>query len=219
MKKAQVPRCLVRRWSRTGAGGLADDGREFALGGGGAAAEPVVGEEKPDDEPEQTHGAGADEGSVPSPFCRDGRDEDGGDEGGGVGAGVEEAGGEGTLFGGEPLGGGLDGGGEVAGFAEAEKEAGDAEAEDAADERVAHGGSGPDADGEGVADLGAQAVDDAAGEEVADAVGDLEDDDDVAEVVIEDRLVELVRREVPAHERSVMEHGFDVERRPSGPCS
>ena len=50
----------------------------------------------------------------------------------------------------------------------------------------------PDDDGEGVAGLGAELVDDAAGEEEADAVGDLEADEDVAVVVVEDGLVELV---------------------------
>ena len=50
------------------------------------------------------------------------------------------------------------------------------------DERVAHGGDAPDEDGDSVAGLGAELVDDAAGEEEADAVGDLEADDDAAEV-------------------------------------
>ena len=126
-----------------------------------------------------------------------------------VGAGVEEAGGEGALFGGEPLGGGLDGGGEVAGLAEAEQDAGDAEADDGDDEGVAHGGQRPDADGEGVADLGAELVDDAAGDEEADAVGDLEADDDVAVVVVEDGLVGGVDGGVPAHEGQVVEQRLD----------
>ena len=74
---------------------------------------------------------------------------------------------------------------------------------------MAHGGERPDADGEGVAGLGAELVDDAAGEEEADAVGDLEADEDVAEVVVEDGLVELVGGEVPAHEGDVVEQRLD----------
>ncbi len=158
------------------------------------------------------HGAGGEEGCAPSPVGGDEGDEGGGDEGGGVGAGVEEADGLGALLGGEPLGDGLDGGGEVAGFAEAEEDAGDAEAGDGGDERVAHGGERPDADGEGVAGLGAELVDHAAGEEEADAVGDLEEDEDVAEVVVEDGLVELVGVEVPAHEGDVVEQRLDEEK-------
>ena len=111
------------------------DGGEVDLGLGGAAAEPVVREREPENEPDEPHGAGADEGGVPSPAQGDGGDENGCDECRGVGAGVEEAGGEGAFLGGEPFGGGLDGGGEVAGFAETEEDAGDAEADDARDER------------------------------------------------------------------------------------
>ena len=122
--------------------------------------------------------------AVPAIARGDGGDQDGRDEEAGVGAGVEEADGQGALFGGEPLGGGLDGGGEVAGLAEAEEDAGDAEADDAGDQRVADGGERPDDDGEGVAALGAELVDDAAGEQKADAVGDLEAADDVAVVEV-----------------------------------
>ncbi len=75
---------------------------------------------------------------------------------------------------------------------------------------MAHGGERPDADGEGVAGLGAELVDDAAGEEEAEAVGDLEVDEDVAEVVIEDGLMELVGVVIPAHEGSVVEERLDV---------
>ncbi len=170
-----------------------------------AAAEFVVGEEEPDDAPDKAHGAGGDKGCVPSPAHGDGGDENGRDEGGGVGAGVEEAGGEGALFGGEPLGGGLDGGGEVSGFAETEEDAGDAEADDAADERVADGGACPDEDGDGVSGLGAELVDDAAGEEEADAVGDLEADEDAAVVDVVDGLVGGVDAGNPAHEVEVKE--------------
>ena len=62
----------------------------------------------------------------------------------------------------------------------------------------------------GVAGFGAKAVDDAAGEEESEAVGELEDDDDVAEVVIEDGLVARVEGEVPTHEWRVVQHGFNV---------
>ena len=64
-------------------------------------------------------------------------------------------------------------------------------------------------DGDGVAGLGAEPVDDAAGEEEADAVGDLEADDDVAVVVVEDGLVELVGEEVPTHEGDVVQERLD----------
>ena len=45
-----------------------------------AAAEPVVGEEQPDDEPDQAHGAGGEEGGLPAPLGGDEGDERGGDE-------------------------------------------------------------------------------------------------------------------------------------------
>ena len=157
----------------------------------------------------EAHGAGGDKGGAPAEAVGDEGDEGGGDEGRGIGAGVEEAGGEGALFGGEPLGGGLDGGGEVSRFSEAEEGAGDAEANDGADKRVAHGGKSPDGDGRGVADLGAELVDDAPGGEEADAVGDLEADDDVAVVVVEEGLVGGVERGVPAHEGKGVEEGLD----------
>ena len=57
---------------------------------------------------------------------------------------------------------------------------------------MAHRRERPDADGEGVAGLGADLIDDAAYEEEADTVGELETDEDVAEVIVEDGLVELV---------------------------
>jgi hypothetical protein len=142
---------------------------------------------------------------VPSPSHRDGGDEDGGDEGGGVGARVEEAGGEGALLGGEPFGGGFDGCGEVAGFAEAEQSAADHEADDAADERGADGGTCPDEDGESVAGLGAEFVDDAAGEEEAYAVGDLKGDEDAPVVDVVGDLVCVIKAGNPAHERQVEE--------------
>ena len=170
-----------------------------------SAAKPVVGEEEPDDGPDESHGAGADEGGVPSPASGDGGDEHGRDEGGGVGAGVEEACGQGALFGGEPLGRGFDGGGEVAGFAEAEEDAGDAEADDAGDERVADGGASPDEDGEGIAGLGTEFVDDSAGEEEANTIGDLEADKDPAVVDVVGGLMGGVDAGDPAHEVEVKE--------------
>ena len=133
----------------------------------------------------------------------------GGDERGEVGAGVEDAGGEGALFGGEPLGGGLDGGGKVAGFAETEADAGDVEAKDGGDEGVRDRRQAPDQDGEGVAGFGAEPVDKAAGGEQTDAVGDLEEDDDVSEVVIEDGLMEAVGGGIPAHERHGVKDRLD----------
>ncbi len=62
------------------------DGGKVDLGLGGAAAEPVIGEEEPEDRPGESHGAGADKGGMPSETGGDGGDEDGRDEGGGVGA-------------------------------------------------------------------------------------------------------------------------------------
>ena len=185
-------------------------GFEVGLGLGGGSAEAVVGEEEPDDEPDHAHGSGGEEGCLPAVACSDEGYEGGRDEGGSVGAGVEEADGLGALAGREPLADGLDGGGEVSGFAEAEKDAGDAEACDGAYEGVAHGGDAPDEDGDGVAGLGAELVNHAAGEEEAESVSDLEEDDDVAEVVVEDGLVELVGEVVPAHEGDFVEQGFDV---------
>ncbi len=92
------------------------DGLEVLLGEGGSAAELVVWEGEPDDEPDHAERAGGEEGRLPAEAGGDPGDESGSDEGGGVGSGVEEADGLGALFGGEPLGDGLDGGGEVAGF-------------------------------------------------------------------------------------------------------
>ncbi len=181
------------------------DGREVGLGLGQSATQLVVGEEQPDDAPDEPHGAGRDKGGVPSPAHGDGGDKDRSDEGGGVGAGVEEAGGEGSFFRGEPLGSGLDGGGEVSGFAEAEEDAGDAEADYAADERVADGGASPDENGEGIAGLGAEPVDDATGEEEADAVGDLKADQDAAVINVVDSLMSGVDAGDPAHEAEVQE--------------
>ena len=181
------------------------DGGKVDLGLGSAAAEPVVRKEKPDDEPNKPHGAGADEGGVPSPTQGDGCDEDRRDEGGGVGTRVEETRCEGTLFGGEPFGGGLNGRGEVAGFAEAEEGATDHEADDAADERSADGGASPDEDGEGIAGLGSEFVDDAAGEEEADAVSDLEGDENSAVVDVVGGLVGVIESGNPAHEVEVKE--------------
>ncbi|MCU1224573.1 MAG: hypothetical protein JWQ42_2666 [Edaphobacter sp.] len=189
--------------------GRRDNLLEIDLGLGGSAAKLVIREEKPDNEPDQTHGAGGDEGGPPAEAVGDKGDESRGDEGGGVGAGVEDAGGESTLFGGEPLRGGLDGGGEVSGLTEAEQGAGDAEADDTADESVRHRSERPDGDGDGVTELGAELVDDAAGREETDSVGDLEADDDVAVVVVEDVLVDGVLGEVPAHEGEVVEERLD----------
>ena len=127
------------------------------------------------------------------------------DEGGGVGARVEEAGGEGAFFGGEPFGGGFDGGGEVAGFAETEESAADHEADDARDQRRADGGASPEEDGEGIAFLGAELVDDAAGEQEAYTVGDLKGDEDAAVVDVVDGLVGVIDAGNPAHEVEVEE--------------
>lgn len=181
------------------------DGSEVGLRLGGAAAKPVVREEEPDDGPDESHGAGADEGGVPSPAEGDCGDEHRRDEGGGVGARVEEACGQGAFFGGEPLGCGFDGSWEVAGLAESEKDAGDAEAHDAGDERVADGGASPDENGEGIAGLGAEFVDDPAGEEESNTVGDLEADEDTAVVDVVDGLVGGVDAGNPAHEIEVEE--------------
>ena len=184
-----------------------DDGFEVLLGEGGAAAELVVGEDEPDDEPEEAHRAGGQKGGSPVVVAEDDGDEPGDDDGADVRTGVEDAGGEGALLGGEPLGDGLDGGGEVAGFAEAEHEAGDVEADDRGDEGVAHGGERPDADGESVSQLGAELVDQASGGQQADAVCDLEVDENVAEVVIEDGVVGIGR--VPAHEGDLAQARLD----------
>ncbi len=89
------------------------DGGEVCLSLSGAATKLVVRKDEPNDGPDESHGASADEGGLPSPPGGDCCDKGGCDKGGCVGAGVEEAGGERALFGGEPLGGGLDGGGEV----------------------------------------------------------------------------------------------------------
>ena len=74
---------------------------------------------------------------------------------------------------------------------------------------MAHGGEGPDGDGEGVADLCAEFVDETAGGEEADAVGELEALNDVLVVVVEDGLVEVVGVGVPAHEGKGVEEGLD----------
>jgi len=57
------------------------DGSEVELGLGGSAAELVVGEDEPENEPAEAKGAGADEGGVPAEAHGDGGDEDGCDEG------------------------------------------------------------------------------------------------------------------------------------------
>ena len=181
------------------------DGSEVDLGLSGSAAKLVVGEDEPEDEPDESHGAGADEGGVPAEAHGNGCDENGSDEGGGVGAGVEETGGEGAFVGGEPLGDGFDGGGEVAGFAEAKQDAGDAEASDTGDEGGADRSASPNEDGDGVAGFGAELVDDAAGEEEADAVGDLERDEDAAVVDVVGGLMGGVDAGDPAHEVQVKE--------------
>ena len=72
-----------------------------------------------------------------------------------------------------------------------------------------HGAEGPEEDGEGVAGLGAEAIDKAAGEEEAEAVADLKGDENVAEVVVEAGLVGRWGGVVPAHEREVVQHGLD----------
>ena len=74
---------------------------------------------------------------------------------------------------------------------------------------MTHGGDSPDEDREGVSGFGAELIDDAAGEDETEAVGELEDDDDVAEVVIEGRLMELVSVKIPTHEGDVVKEWLD----------
>ena len=142
---------------------------------------------------------------MPSPAHRDRGNQDGCDEGGRVGAGVEQAGGQGALFGGKPFGGGFDRSGEVAGLTEAKQSAADHEADNAGDQRSADRGASPDQDRDGVTSLGAEPVDDAAGEEKADAVGDLEGNQDAAVVDVVDGLMGVVEARDPAHEGKVEE--------------
>ena len=70
---------------------------------------------------------------------------------------------------------------------------------------MADRGATPDQDGEGVAGFGAELIDDAAGEEEADAVGDLEADEDAAEVDVVSGLMSGVEARNPAHEVEVEE--------------
>ncbi len=132
------------------------------------------------------------------------RNDRGSEERADVGAGIEECGGEGAFLAREPLRDGLDGGGEVAAFAEAEGDAGDAKAGDGAHEGVSGGGKAPRGDGDGVADLGAVAVDEPAEGEVAEGVGTLEERVDPAELLVgpveflvEDGLQQ--RQDLPVH--------------------
>ena len=182
---------------------------EICLGLGGGSAKLVVGEEHPDNKPTKPHGSGGDKGRMPAVLIGDKGNERRGDEGGGVGSGVEETGSQGALIRGEPFGGGFDRGGEVAGFSDAQHEACDTEPRDGEDEGVAHRGERPDADGEGIAQLCAELVDEAPGGEQAYAISDLETDDDVSEVVVEDGLMSVVAGEVPSHEGKVVKRRFD----------
>jgi len=70
---------------------------------------------------------------------------------------------------------------------------------------VADGGASPDEDGDGVSGLGAELVNDASGEEEADAIGDLEVDEDATEVDVVGGLVSSVDAGDPAHEAEVQE--------------
>lgn len=175
----------------------------------GGDAEAVVGEKKPEDEPEESHGAGREEGGAPSVDCRDVRNEERRDKRGEVGSGVEEASGERSLLRFEPFGDGFDGCGEVSRFAQSEQETGDAEARDREDEDVGHTGECPESDCERIAAFCAELVDDAASAEEADAIGCLKEDKDVGEVVGEYLLVGDVERWVPAHEGEFVQLRLD----------
>ena len=121
---------------------------------------------------------------VRTPGDDDDGDEEWGEDCADVGAGVEYSGGGGALFLGEPFGDGFDGGGEIAGLTETEAESCDAEAEGRASEGSAETCEGPDGEGDGVSDAGADLVDEASHEDEAEGVGEGEAGVDEAELII-----------------------------------
>ena len=139
---------------------------------------------EPDDQPDEIEAGGGDERHSPTKVGGDEGHHEGCDESSEVGAAIEDSGGKGSFFAGEPVGGGFEGGGEVGGLAEPEAEADYLELKRGSGEGVEHGSNAPDDDGQGVAEAGAEVVDQAARDGHHQRVGDLEGGDDGPVVVL-----------------------------------
>jgi hypothetical protein len=165
--KAQVcrrPSTRARAGGRRGEGGRGRGVLEDVRALGGAEARQALGhvvERQPEHEPHEAGETRGDEGRAPAERRGEPGHDRRRDDRAHVGARVEERRRERALALGEPERDGLDGRREVAALADAERDAREEEAADAAHERVAEGGQAPHRDRDGVADLGAGAIDEA----------------------------------------------------------
>jgi hypothetical protein len=80
---------------------------------------------------------------------------------------------------------------------------------------VRHRRQRPHPDRQRISRLGPQLVDQPPDKQERNPIRNLEHDQDISEIVIEHRLMELVRRRIPTHERHTMQQRLDKREHPA----